>query len=277
MPRATLIGYFVLAAVVSIAAATLFLAFSGNSASASHELHARDVRGAHAGPGVSLWVHVYELPRFAPPFANASCDDTNLNLEDFSLFALSEPLTFALNTSQLDGLTTGAVSAVQSSIGTWGGGYLSYVNGGATDSPNQDLVNSVGAMSFTPPRALAATWTWVDDETNEVLEADIFFNTRHDWTVMNAVGDTCGGTAYDVENVGTHEVGHAVGLDHVNADDATMAPSAAAGETRKRTLTAGDVLGFEASLAGALPDGGGDGGGGPDCDKNPQAGPCRGA
>ena len=46
-----------------------------------------------------------------------------------------------------------------------------------------------------------------------------------------------------MQNVGTHEVGHVIGLAHVQDKDAmaTMYPSAGKGEVKKQTLTPGDI------------------------------------
>lgn len=53
---------------------------------------------------------------------------------------------------------------------------------------------------------------------------------------------TC--VAYDVQNTTTHEVGHAVGFDHVDDPDSTMAPTAPVGETSKRVIDVGTASGF---------------------------------
>ncbi|MFT3708712.1 MAG: matrixin family metalloprotease [Archangium sp.] len=50
--------------------------------------------------------------------------------------------------------------------------------------------------------------------------------------------------AYDVQNTATHEIGHAVGLDHVLLDSSTMAPTAPVGETSKRVIDVGTAQGF---------------------------------
>ena len=50
--------------------------------------------------------------------------------------------------------------------------------------------------------------------------------------------------AYDVQNTTTHEIGHAVGLDHVLGDTSTMAPTAPLGETAKRVIDVGTAQGF---------------------------------
>ncbi len=53
---------------------------------------------------------------------------------------------------------------------------------------------------------------------------------------------TC--VAYDVQNTLTHEIGHAVGFDHVEDLTSTMAPTAPTGETAKRVLDVGTASGF---------------------------------
>lgn len=53
---------------------------------------------------------------------------------------------------------------------------------------------------------------------------------------------TC--VAYDVQNTATHEIGHAVGFDHVDDPNSTMAPTAPVGETSKRVIDLGTAGGF---------------------------------
>jgi hypothetical protein len=48
----------------------------------------------------------------------------------------------------------------------------------------------------------------------------------------------------DVQNTMTHEIGHALGLDHVDVAGSTMEPSAPTGETRKRIIDNGTAAGF---------------------------------
>jgi hypothetical protein len=68
---------------------------------------------------------------------------------------------------------------------------------GFLDRP--DLIQVLGATSFL-----------LDGDTGEILEADIFFNTRFDWSVAS------GGEAgrVDLESVALHELGHLLGLGH---------------------------------------------------------------
>jgi hypothetical protein len=65
------------------------------------------------------------------------------------------------------------------------------------------------------------------------------YNAFHRWDVFSAC-DASG--KFEVANIGTHEVGHTVGLDHLSDGGAyaTMYPTASKGEERKQTLTDGD-------------------------------------
>ena len=62
---------------------------------------------------------------------------------------------------------------------------------------------------------------------------------------------TC--VAYDVQNTCTHEIGHAVGFDHVDDQQSTMAPTAPVGETSKRVIDVGTARGFCQTYPRGLP------------------------
>ncbi len=92
---------------------------------------------------------------------------------------------------------------------------------------------------------LAATLVTLNARTNLILDADIALNGESAGFVIiddEGKGETKGLVKYDLQNTLTHELGHALGLMH-NASDATsvMFPSAAPGETCKRTLGPDDV------------------------------------
>src|SRR5918993_5995549 len=59
-------------------------------------------------------------------------------------------------------------------------------------------------------QVLAATSFVIDNSTGAIVEADIFFNTRFQWSVSAA------GTPgrVDVESIALHELGHLLGLSH---------------------------------------------------------------
>ena len=51
----------------------------------------------------------------------------------------------------------------------------------------------------------------------------------------------------DFENIATHELGHAMGMAHPadSCTEETMYRFASSGETKKRTLNAGDIAGIK--------------------------------
>ena len=100
-------------------------------------------------------------------------------------------------------------------------------------------------------RNLAATLVTLNARTNLILDADIAINGESEGFLI-VEGDAKGVTKYDLQNTLTHELGHALGLMH-NAGDPTsvMFPSAAPGETNKRTLGTDDIAGLS-SLYGAV-------------------------
>ena len=81
------------------------------------------------------------------------------------------------------------------------------------------------------------------------MEADILYNLGQKWAVNNIIapGATTCGTNFDVQAIGSHEIGYFYGLGHTaNGSDATMAPTAAKGELQKQTLALGDRFGIVA-------------------------------
>ena len=139
--------------------------------------------------------------------------------------------------------TTDVVNAIKDSFAAWNGvhNYFNASTGGTKTGPAQDGENEVGGANIVPKNVLAATWAWTDS-SNQIVEADVFYNVSQPWALLS----TCGGSSFDIRDIGTHEIGHTVGLDHYSDADAqaTMYPSAPAGEVRKRTLTAGDETAY---------------------------------
>jgi hypothetical protein len=112
--------------------------------------------------------------------------------------------------------------------------YFTVNDSGGARRPAFDGINTVGWLGMRSGW-LAATWVWTDND-GFVQQADIFFNRAYTWGVF----DKCDAQqAFEVGNVGTHEVGHTVGLDHLSDPNgyATMYPYASSGEVRKRTPT----------------------------------------
>jgi matrixin len=104
-------------------------------------------------------------------------------------------------------------------------------------------------------RVLGSTSFLLNATTGEIIEADIFFNTRFPWST--AAGGESG--RVDLESVALHEIGHLLGLGHsalgetemvsggrrVNGSGAVMFPIAmSAGSIADRVLQPDDIAGI---------------------------------
>ncbi len=120
---------------------------------------------------------------------------------------------------------------------------------GGVVGPSRDGANTISFGPVPYQDALAVTTYWYNRLTRRFLEADIEFSTGYTWGIDadgEGVSYSLGSSTFDVRNVGTHEVGHVVGLADLyrtNFSQLTMYGYAAPAETLKRSLQAGDILG----------------------------------
>lgn len=122
----------------------------------------------------------------------------------------------------------------------------------AVSGARQDSQNIV-AWGRTSGTALAVTYTWYIPSTGQAVEIDTIMNKKFTWYWSDPLswpaGQTCAYSGvYDAQNILTHELGHTVGLnDHYTGDyaDNTMFGYGSKGETKKNTLTAGDIAGAQ--------------------------------
>lgn len=129
------------------------------------------------------------------------------------------------------------VDALAASAAAWNqlgaGPEIGLQSGLADNYPAFDGVNGVFFVARDWPAApeeLALTYAHVDSRTREILEVDIAVNASHHFFTADGDDD-----AYDLQNVLTHELGHALGLAHNEDDaDATMYPLIRVGEQHKR-------------------------------------------
>jgi hypothetical protein len=97
---------------------------------------------------------------------------------------------------------------------------------------------------------LALTTTTYSIRTGSIYDADIELNGA-DWLFTTISTPPCkegmesaGCVATDVQNTLTHEIGHAVGFDHVDLEGSTMEPTAPIGQITKRIIDFGTKEGF---------------------------------
>jgi len=150
-------------------------------------------------------------------------------------------------------------NAIEASFDTWEveSGKIKFVRLDNTSLTGSTLdyknVVSWQGISIEYPGAIAVTVVWYYRGSKEIVDVDTVMNSADDWSV-NAkftgnpdmeLGDT---SAYDVQNIMTHEAGHwlmLLDLYQWKTQKLTMYGYGDFGELQKRTLGVGDKLGID--------------------------------
>jgi len=169
--------------------------------------------------------------------------------EDFHWDASDLPVQYYINengTPDIAG-TAEEFAAVQRSFQTWeddAGSYMDYTYLGTTTRSglSQDGFNVVSWQSIDGEGGtLGETNYWYDPANKQLIEFDIVFDEDETWSVLGEADK------HDIQNVGTHEVGHTLVLGDLydaQDNDETMYGYSYLGETKKRDLYTGDIAGI---------------------------------
>ena len=162
---------------------------------------------------------------------------------------------------------SGAMQAVQGAVSTWAGaGTQLTVEPGEVDGVKFDGKNQIVVIDDDWPYdadVMAVTVVTVDVTNHRIIDADIAINAAQNQFQVLAPDSKRGGNQVDVQNTLTHELGHALGLQHdMGHPESVMFPMAYAGDVDKRALSADDLAALDAlyplrgmgcSLAGGSP------------------------
>ena len=152
--------------------------------------------------------------------------------------------TYSINSS---GGPSGNITALQAAMQTWTdvpSSSFVFVYSGTTSNTAHGANDGMNIVTFGPMGTngtLAENRFWFYTSSGNLIDSDIKFNTSYSWATDGRAG------SYDIQNVGTHELGHSLSLgDLYNSADAdkTMYGYASSGETKKRTLHQDDIDGI---------------------------------
>jgi hypothetical protein len=170
----------------------------------------------------------------------------------------TEPEPYVLDTTNHDGLSAGFVAnVIAASMNTWdaevsfdifGSKSADTVDGPDTVAPDDKNEIMFGNISEDGVIAVTIVWGYFSGPPSlrELVEYDIVFDDA-DFNFGDA--EEMGAAVMDLQNIATHELGHAAGLADLYEDacrEETMYGYASNGETKKRTLNAGDIAGIQA-------------------------------
>jgi hypothetical protein len=168
-------------------------------------------------------------------------------------------VNYVLNPTNPQGLSeTSVCNAVTNSAETWDASTSKELFKNYTECPVdntttygvQDYKNAVTFGNYSTEGVIAVTTVWYNPATKEIVEFDMMFDT--DWTWGDATNPETP-NVMDLQNIATHEFGHAVGLNDVYdsaCSEVTMYGYSNYGEVKKRTLEQPDITGLQ-TLYGA--------------------------
>lgn len=155
--------------------------------------------------------------------------------------ASAVPVPYYINPANMDVPTAAIEPAIRVGADAWrlqsGASFAFTFAGFSTQTTNSnDGVNVVMFRNASSGSALATTYTWFSG--TRMIDADIVFWDAGFQFVTGTSG--CSG-AFFIEDIATHEFGHALGLGHSTVVSATMYPSISTCSQQSRTLDPDDI------------------------------------
>ena len=161
----------------------------------------------------------------------------------------SFPVSYIINPTNQQGLSQDFISsAISNSAETWDYAtskelFNTYTINYTAQYGIQDFKNTIVFGDYSDSNVIAVTSVWYTRIGKRIIEFDQLYNTDFIW------GDVFfNTTVMDLQNIATHELGHAVGLGDIYnqvCNSVTMYGYSGYGETSKRTLEKPDITGLQ--------------------------------
>lgn len=159
------------------------------------------------------------------------------------------PVNYVINPANADGLDENFVTgAILRGAEAWDSqtSVELFNNTYAIDATVQygvrDNKNTIVFGNYQEPNVIAVTSIWFIRSGKQIVEFDMLFNDSFAW------GDaTASSSLMDLENIATHEMGHAAGLNDIYSQSCaavTMYGYSSEGDVEKRTLEPADIAGI---------------------------------
>lgn len=190
------------------------------------------------------FIHYAKPPGTAKPPATSAC---------YKLMGVkwnTMPVNYVVNPSNTQELSEAVItSAISASAETWDAATSKelFKNEYSIDESVQygvqDFRNAMVFGDYPNNNVIAVTSVWYMRRGKQIVEFDQLYNTRFNWG--NATENS---SKMDLQNIATHELGHAVGLDDIyttSCSAVTMYGYSSYGETAKRTLEQPDITGLQ--------------------------------
>jgi hypothetical protein len=154
------------------------------------------------------------------------------------------PVPYYINPVNMDVPTSAIEPAIREGANAWplqsGASFAFTFAGYSSQTTNtNDGINLVMFRNAASGSALATTYSWFSG--TRIIDADIVF---WDGGFQFVTGTTGCSNAFFIEDIATHEFGHALGLGHSTVPTATMYPSISPCSQQSRTLDPDDIAGI---------------------------------
>jgi hypothetical protein len=244
--------------------ATVFALSAPCAAMASHNANSKDFTPPeksgvyndpnHPGVKVRVFVHNERPERAASNALACSTDNNSSSFVSGTGWKLPSNITYTLNPASTPSSVGSAnlAAIVANGFNDWAsavGGKVTLTKSSTNTSVTRSVNDGKNIIAWgRTGSSLGTTYVWYYPDTGAVVDVDTIMNKKYAWRwTPSACADN---RYYDAENVMTHELGHWFGLDDeyetASYQDNTMYGYASKGETKKDTLTTGDISGASA-------------------------------